>query len=159
MNYALPTLLMLSLNMNACAQKVSEADVPQPVKAAFTAQFPKAAHVRWDLEPTKDYEANFTDGGTERSANYDPQGKWLETETEIRQSELPAPVSSAVAAQYADHKVKEVSRVETVDGRTVYEVEMKKGDATIEVQFDPAGKVVGTKAVDEDEDGEEDEKN
>ncbi|QQR86934.1 MAG: PepSY-like domain-containing protein [Flavobacteriales bacterium] len=148
MNYALPTLLMLSLSMNACAQKVSEADVPQPVKAAFMKQFPKAEHAKWEMEDKKDYEVNFQQGATKWSAKYAADAKWLETEHAIKPEELPAPVRAAIAANYADHKLEAAEVAESPQG-IVYEVDLEKGEHSMEVVFAADGKVVKSLVTEE----------
>ena len=154
MNHALPTLLMLSLSMNACAQKVSEADVPQPVKAAFMKQFPKAEHAKWEMESKTEYEVNFKQEGTDRSATYATDGAWMETEHTIKADALPDAVRKAIAAGYADHKLGKVEVAETPKG-TVYEVDMEKGEHSMEVVFSADGKVMETKVEEDGEKGEE----
>lgn len=153
MNYALPTLLMLSLSMNGYAQKVSEADVPQPVKAAFMKQFPKAEHAKWEMEDKKDYEVNFTQGGTKWSAKYAADAKWLETEHAMKLDELPAAVRTAIATNYADYKVEGAEVAESPQG-TVYEVDLEKGEHTMEVVFAADGKVLKSVVEEEDEENE-----
>jgi len=49
----------------------------------------------------EDYEINFKDKGVEMSANFDAAGKWLETETEIKASDLPKEVSASAAKFFA----------------------------------------------------------
>lgn len=150
MNYLLPTMFMLSLSMNACAQKVSEADVPQPVKTAFMKQFPKAEHAKWEMEDKKDYEVDFQQGGGKWSAKYAADAKWLETEHAIKPVELPAPVRAAIAASYADHKLEAAELVEGPQG-TTYEVDLEKGEHSMEVVFSADGKVLKSVVEEEDE--------
>jgi hypothetical protein len=150
MNYALPTVFMLSLSMTTCAQKVSETDVPQPVKAAFMKQFPKAEHARWEMEDKKDYEVNFQQGGGKWSAKYAADAKWLETEHAVKLEELPAAVRTAIATNYADHKVEATEVAESPQG-TVYEVDLEKGEHTMEVVFAADGKVVKSVVEEADE--------
>ena len=150
MNHALPTLLMLSLSMNACAQKVSEADVPQPVKAAFMKQFPKAERAKWEMEDKKDYEVNFTQGGAKWSAKYAADAKWLETEHAVKLDELPPAVRTAIATNYADHKVERAEVAESPQG-TMYEVDLEKGEHSMEVVFSADGKVMKSVVEEADE--------
>ena len=158
MNYALPTLLMLSLSMNAGAQKVSEADVPQPVKAAFLKQFPKATDAKWEMEDKKNYEADFKQDGNKWSAAYSADGTWLETEHAIKPEALPEAVRKSIAAKYADHKLKETEQVDTPKG-TFFEADLAKEGHSMDVLFTKDGSVVKTEADEDDkEDGEEDDK-
>ncbi len=151
------TALLLLPGLFACTaskgQNIDGAKVPEAVKKTFTAKFPKAEGAKWEMEDAKDYEANFTEGGTERSATFDPKGTWLETETGIKASELPAGVTKAIAANYSDQKMKEAEKVETSDRGTLYEVEFTNGEAVQEVQFNADGKVLGSKKeTEKDED-------
>ena len=42
-----------------CSQKITEKDVPAPVKIAFNNKFPGAADIKWEKENKKELEANF----------------------------------------------------------------------------------------------------
>src|SRR5689334_9737088 len=79
------------------AQKVKPADVPTPVKDAFAKLFPSVKNVAWSKENDSEFEAEFKNGGKELSANFDQTGKWIETETEIKKSELPAAVQATIS--------------------------------------------------------------
>lgn len=151
MNNPLATMLLLSISMSACAQKIKEIEVPQPVKTAFTTKFPQATAVKWELEDGKEYEAEFKENGKERSATFSLTGQWMETETEIKPAELPAAVTQAIATSFAGSKVEEAETVETPDRGTFYEVELKQGERTVEVQFGTDGTVL-KQAVEEEED-------
>ncbi len=155
-------LLSLSglLACNAAnAQRLADDKVPAVVKAAFTKQFPKAEHAKWEMESRTEYEVNFKQGGADRSATYGTDGTWLETEQAIKADALPEPVRKAIAAGYADHKVKGIDVAESPKG-TVYEVDMEKGEESLEVVFAADGKVLESKMEEhkrdaDDEKGEE----
>ena len=149
MNYALPTLLMLSLSMNACGQKISDTAVPQPVRAAFQKQFPSAEKVKWEMEDKTKYEAVFNQSGTESSASYGANGNWLETETAVKEAALPAAVRATLASKYPGHKLSAFERLETPEG-TMYEVEAEKGEHTVEVKLAADGKVLKVAEVEEE---------
>ncbi len=151
MNHPLTTLLLHAISMSACAQKINETDVPQPVKTAFTAKFAQAKGVKWELEDGQAYEAEFKENGKERSATFSPTGQWMETETEIKPADLPAAVTQAIATSFAGSKVEEAETVETPDRGTFYEVELEQGERTLEVRFSADGTVL-KQAVEEEED-------
>lgn len=152
MNNPLATMLLLSISMSACAQKIKEIEVPQPVKTAFTTKFPQATAVKWELEDGKEYEAEFKENGKERSATFSLTGQWMETETEIKTAELPAAVTQAIATSFAGSKVEEAETVETPDRGTFYEVELEKGEQPLEVQFAADGTVLKQDVEEEDKD-------
>lgn len=106
---------------------------PTAVQTAFQQKFPNASDVDWSKEKNGEWEAEFeTPGDHEKSANFSADGKWLETETEIKFSELPAPIQSALQGK----KVREVARIEKADGSTLFEAEVNRKD----LLFDASGK-------------------
>ncbi len=144
------------LACNASAQHLSDDKVPAVVKASFTEQFPKAEHAKWEMESKTEYEVNFKQEGKALSATYGTDGAWLETEHAIKADALPELVRKAIAAGYADHKVKGIDVAESSKG-TVYEVDMEKGEQSLEVVFAADGKVLESK-VEEHKRDEDDEK-
>ena len=90
----------------------------------------------------KDYEINFKYKGVEMSANFDASGKWLETETEIKESDLPKKVSVSVTKNFAGFKISEVAKVETTDKPLFYKMDLNKGDEGYKVHFSPKGDVL-----------------
>ena len=123
------------------SQKITPDKVPAPVKQAFAKKFPAATDVKYEMEK-KDYEINFKDKGVEMSANFDATGKWLETETEIKQSDLPKEVSASEAKNFTGFKISEVAKVETPDKELIYEMDLKKDKEGYEVQFSPKGDIL-----------------
>jgi uncharacterized membrane protein YkoI len=142
-------IFMLFVLLSACllisiigfAQKLTPNKVPAPVKQAFAKKFPSASDVLYQMEK-KDYEVTFKDKGVGMSTNFDATGKWLETETEIKQFDLPKEVSSSVAKNFAGFKISEVAKVEKPDKRLIYEMDLKKDKGGYEVQFSPKGDVL-----------------
>ena len=141
MKTPLMILAALALSATASAQKVSEADVPKPVKSAFMKQFPKAEHAKWEMETKTEYEVNFKIGSDEMSATYGTAGQWMETEKELKMADLPAAVRKTIAEKYADQKTGDISHVDSPKGET-YEVDMKKGEKSMEVVFSKDGKML-----------------
>ena len=131
----------LLISLMGYSQKITPDKVPVPVKQAFAKKFPAATDVKYEMEK-KDYEINFKDKGVEMSANFDATGKWLETETEIKQSDLPKEVSASVAKNFAGFKITEVAKVETPDKGLIFEMDLKKDKEGYEVQFSPKGDIL-----------------
>lgn len=106
---------------------------PQVVLNAFQQKFPSATDVDWDKEKNGEWEAEFETNGIEQSASFSAEGKWLETETEIRASELPSPVQAALAGK----KIKEASRIQKSDGSTIFEAEVRGKDLLFDASGNP----------------------
>jgi hypothetical protein len=124
--------------------------VPQAVKTAFAAKFPKAAKIEWSLEKAGEYEAEFKLDKAEMSANFNEKGNLIETETEITESALPPSIKSAVAKEFAGYKIGEIAKV-FAKGVTSYELEASKDKKTYEVEFDANGKMISKKEAKEEE--------
>lgn len=148
-----PALLACS----ACAgQRLADDKVPQQIKSIFAKQHPKATAVKWELEDGKEYEAEFKDGGKERSSTYDAKGYWIETETGIATSDLPEPVTKAIKTAHPEARVKEAELVEIPEGGPLYEVEISQGKEDSELRYDAKGTLLRTEADKEKSEDEED---
>ena len=117
------------------ALSCSAQNVPSEVKAAFAKNFPNTTVKKWDKEDGN-YEANFTKDGKTMSATFDAKGTWMETETDIKVSELPAVISDYVKANYKDATIKEASIISNPSAKKMYEAEVKGKD----LLFDENGK-------------------
>lgn len=146
----LVTMFTFGILSTSCAQGKKTA--PAAVQAAFKAKFPTVQKAKWDMEDKDEWEAEFKSGGKEMSANFKNDGTWVETETELEASALPQAVKDAVAAQFAGYKMEEASMVQTAEMAAGYEVEMEKGETTIEVLFGADGTVIKQKTEKEDDD-------
>jgi|GEM_PF-2098874 len=91
------------------------------------------------------------------SGNFDGTGKWLEPETEIKESNLPKEVSSSVAKNFAGFKLAEVAKTETPDKGLIYEMDLKKDKEEYEVQFSAKGDILSKTPLKKEK--EEEEKN
>ena len=131
----------LLISLMGYTQKITPDKVPAPVKKTFAKKFPAATDIKYEMEK-KDYEINFKDKGVEMSANLDVTGKWLETETEIKESDLPKAVSASVAKNFAGFKISEVAKVEMRDKPLIYEMDLRKDKEGYEVQFSPKGELL-----------------
>lgn len=103
-------------------QKLS---VPDAVLKAFKAKFPAAKQLKWNKENAKEYEAEFMLDNNKTSANFDPDGRWKETETIIPVTELPNAVTNAIMTRFKDALITEADRIEKPGARTVYEADIK----------------------------------
>lgn len=134
MKKALFFIACLFLAADALEAKNNSGKPPTAVMEAFRQKFPGVTDVDWSKEKNGQWEAEFEQGKVEMSANFQPDGKWVETETEIDPAALPAPVQAALKGK----KIKEAARIQRADGSTVYEAEVKGKDWL----FDANGKAL-----------------
>ena len=123
-------LICFGASFAACAQKTP----PAAVVTAFNQKFQNVQELEWGKEKNGEWEAEFEQGGSDMSANFSAEGKWLETETEIKVADLPAPVLAALKGS----KIKEAAKILRVDGLTVYEAEVNHKDLI----YDTSGKLL-----------------
>ncbi len=145
-------VVLFGLGINASCQEA----VPAAVEKAFTSKFAKATDVRWEMEKAGEWEAEFKLDGKKMSANFDDSGKWMETETRLAKSDLPAEALAAITDKYADFEIDEVEGVETPDF-SGFEVELEKQNQKVEVLVTKDGTITLKKESGDDDDSEDDE--
>jgi len=128
--------LLIAFATMAGVSCFAQKDIPSPVKEAFAKNFPGVTAKKWDKEDGN-YEANFTKDGKSMSATFAAKGEWLETETDIEISELPASVTAYVKEHYKGAAIKEAAKLTTPKGN-MYEAEVKGKD----LLFDMNGKFI-----------------
>ena len=102
--------------------------VPAAVKAQIKALYPQVKDVKWEKEGSN-YEAEIEQKGSEdMSVLLDAQGTVLETETDIKVSELPAAVRTYVAQKLGNQPIKEAAKIVKADKTIEYEAEVGKKD-------------------------------
>ncbi|TSA32584.1 MAG: hypothetical protein D4R64_15705 [Porphyromonadaceae bacterium] len=150
--YAPLTILALLVMFPACAQKK---DVPEAVKKAFVSRFAEAKSIKWSSESVTEFEAEFKLNGNEMSANFDPQGTWMETESELTASDLPPTVLKSIQTDFNGFKIKEIAKIETPDQGISFEVAIKKAKEQFELVLDGSGKLLKKVDLNKEEEGEE----
>lgn len=141
--------LLVGFALVSCAQE-SESKTPTAVEDAFKAKFPSAKSVKWAKENATEWEVEFKMNGVNYSANFSNEGTWKETEHAVKIGTLPEPIKTALSELFSGYKVEEAEMVETPDF-SGYEVEIEKGEQSLEVVFDNAGKVLKKKIKQEEE--------
>ncbi|MFL5762930.1 MAG: PepSY-like domain-containing protein [Bacteroidia bacterium] len=129
----LPAFLTI---LSASAQKISPDIVPTVVVDAYKAKFSIAEKTTWEIDYDK-YEANFSVGKTEFSAYFDKDGKWLQTSTYIKPSELPKNILKEIQKKYGElsaYKMESAEKVEK-EKETTYKIEVLKGESTFVLEY------------------------
>lgn len=129
-------LAFSSLILFACSKSTGEntasktkiaIEVPENVAAVFKKQFPNAKNVSWEKEGDN-YEAMFQHEVTETSMVIAPNGKILETETEMDSSTLPENILVYFDTNYKGYKIAEASKIVMNNGTIRYEAEVQDKD-------------------------------
>lgn len=128
------------LTGTAFAQEMKEDAVPAAVKDGCKQKFPSAKKIEWKLKTDKNYEAEFMQDGAELAVKFSPDGKWLETESDIKEKAVPAAVNSAVAKDFPGYKVIELQSVEATGAiDLIYEIHVKKEKEVVKTQYSKEG--------------------
>jgi hypothetical protein len=131
-----------------------EVEAPASLVKAFNQKFPGAKSVEWGSESKNEWEAEFTVDGKKMSASFDSSAVWMVTEIAISEKELPAAVVTTLNKDFAGFKKNLIEIYE--DPKTKgFELELKKGEASIEVIFDNAGKAIKKTELKEEDEKEE----
>ena len=118
----------------SCQVKVTDA-----AKKAFAKMFPNATNVKWGKESAKEYEAEFKLNDTNVSANFGLDGSWVETETTINSTELPAAVVNAINSKYPGNSITKAEKIEKPGGKILYETVIKVNNKKKEIEINPDG--------------------
>jgi hypothetical protein len=109
-------LLTIAFLLTGCTYGTKH--IPKQVRQAFETMFPGATHVEWDKEFSS-YTADFFHEGHEKEAQFDKEGNWMRTKTELSIVEVPAPVMEA-ALEHCDWEIDDVCLYEQANGVAAY---------------------------------------
>ncbi len=137
---------VLAVSLVACAQTP-----PKSVADTFNSKFSGATKVKWDQEEENEWEAEFDLNDSEMSASFDNSGTWLETESEIKETELPTAIKAKLAMNYWGYEMEEVEKIEK-PGFAGYEIAIENGDEELEIQISADCKIISRKEAGQDED-------
>ena len=98
----------------------------------------------YDMDAT-DYEVRFKQEGTDYHAFYN-DGKWVRSEATMmtNTTKLPANINDLLKTQYSGYTVKDVE-TEQSSTRTVYEIELAKGNEKCKVFYTAEGAIIKKK--------------
>ena len=116
----------------APAQQLKLIDVPVAVHSSFKKLYPTIKDIKWAKEGNN-FEAEFDLGKIETTVVFDGNGAMVQTESEIKISELPAAATNYIATNLAGKKIKEAAKIVDVKGVITYEAEIEKADYIFDV--------------------------
>ena len=136
-------------------------DPQAEMTADFTTRFPNSTDVVWyaytpddrvEVLPTDwdynmdatDYEVRFKMDGSDYQAWYN-DGKWVRSEVVMSNpAKLPASINTAIQTQYSGYTIKDVETEQNTN-RTIYEVELTKGNEKCKVHYTAEGTIIKKK--------------
>lgn len=150
MKKLLALFVCVALVISVSAMNQKDEKIPAAAKTGFTAKFPAAQKTKWSVEKPGEFEVEFTLNGVATSVLVDPKGNLLETETEIKESELPQAVKATIAKDFAGYKLDEIEKSTDAKGVTTFEMEAVKGKEKLEISYDSNGKLLAKEPLKEE---------
>ncbi len=155
--------LVILIGVFGISMTIDKTEIPKAVKEAFSKKYPTAKKVEWETEENgeeetsasmeEEYEVQFKLNGNKTTAKFKADGSWLETESELKKSDLPQMVQTAIAAQFSGYDLNEVELVETPEIAKAYEVKLEneKNDSEVKALFSPDGTLLSQKVKDKND--------
>ena len=147
MKKLLVLLVCIVFVIGVSAMNQKDEKIPAAAKTGFATKFPTAQKVKWSVEKPGEFEAEYTMNGVESSVLFDAKGNLLESETEIKEADLPQSVKAAIAKDFTGYKMDEIEKAVDANGATTFEMEAAKGKDKLEISFDSNGKLLGKKSL------------
>lgn len=143
-------LIFIAFSLETAGQTT----VPDNVIAAFEKKFPGAKSLQWSVEDGKTWEAEFKIKCKKMSAIFDGDGKWMETETEMKARNLPENVLNVVKSEFPGYRIDEACMVESTEMKG-YEIGIEKEEAgqetELEILVSEDGKILKKDQIEEED--------
>lgn len=107
------------------AQDLKTNEVPANLQTIFTKSYHNAADVEWEKKGEY-YKVEFEVKRYDHDVWYNSQGNVVKSKIEISRNDLPAAITSAIKAKYADYKI-DSAEVREEGAKKTYHVEIEKG--------------------------------
>lgn len=129
--------VVFSVAAYSSAQSVSMQEVPSVVKTKFQSLNPSIVLVKWEKEDGN-FEAHYKKDAKEMTCVISPSGKYVQTETAIRSSQLPVTVVEYLSKNMPGKKITDAAEIKDASGTITYEAEVSGFDYT----FDSKGNFI-----------------
>ena len=141
MNKIIPFLVILIFSMTNC-NTAANGQVPEAVKTAFKNKYPNENDPDWKTDKNGNFESKFKKNGEHYRADFSPEGKWIETERNIKKKDLPEVVQDKIKDDFDDYKIYEIEEVQHHSKGVFYDVEFKIDGKKKDIEFNAAGIII-----------------
>ncbi len=129
-------LIFAFISVSSSQAKSKKVKAPAVVLNSLSENFNNIEDLKWELEKNGNYEAEFEIDGVEYSAEFDKNGKMIESEHEISTSDLPEAVTKNITSKYPDFELDEAELLESGEYGKAYEVKIEKEDGDLEIEIE-----------------------
>lgn len=129
---------------NSYSQEKKVKKVPQVILDSFKKAYPNAVIKGKSIEEEEGktfYEIESVDGKVKRDLLYSTDGKLVEIEETIKESELPDAVKHSIMKEFPGSKIISSEKL-TKDGKQTFEIIAKDSIKKYEIEADQSGKIL-----------------
>lgn len=126
----------------SCGQVVTSQETPAAVQANFEKMYPGENDPDWHVDSHGFYEAHFKQKGIHYRADYNKDGSWVETETNIKKKDLPQAIRDVIKNQFPEYVIAEIEKVQSASKGLFYDVEFKRKGKNKDVEFKEDGTIL-----------------
>lgn len=111
---------------------------PNRVQANFNARYPNSPdNARWQ-QNEQGYRASFRENEREVVSDFDQNGRWLQSRTELEESDWPDITRNYISETYGEYEYLNGYRYDDVSGSR-YEIDLRSGNQDTRLNFDQDG--------------------
>ena len=143
--------VILLLALASCSGSGELKNVPEKVTATFKAMYPLAAKTGWSSRGDSAIQATFHTSGNKFNAIFSMDGKWIETERSLRESDLPLTVMQTLKNGFNDYNIQSVAIKESPSG-SGYRVIVANAMGSLQLELSKDGVILEKKAISDDDD-------
>ena len=115
------------LCITAATTQAHRRKIPASATDAFKAKYPTATGAEWH-DDISVFTVKFQQDDVKHVAKYSTKGKWIETENEVSEGNLPPAVKEGFSkCKYSDWQVLKIHKIVEPD-KTQYRMNVKKAD-------------------------------
>jgi hypothetical protein len=135
-------VFMFVLCITAASTQAQIRKIPASATDAFKAKYPNATGAEWH-DDISVFTVKFLQDDVKHVAKYSTKGKWIETENELSEDNLPPAVKEGFSkCKYADWQVLKIHKIVEPD-KTQYRMNVKKADLNQKnLLFNSTGKLL-----------------
>ena len=146
--FSICLLLFLSSTTLSHAQSNNTFTPPNRVQANFNAKYPNySGATKWE-ETADGYQATLRQNKKEVVSNFDSDGRWVRSRTEVKENDLPEAAKQYIKDSYEASSFQSGYLFDTKNGSR-YEVDIRSQNRDYRLEFDKNGAFVkeGTPAT------------
>lgn len=135
-------ILILALVLIFGCPSALKAQAPDAVKKTFQTKYPGENDPDWHQDDHGYYEAHFKKKGIKYRADFNADGTWVETETNIEKKDLPEAIRRVINDKYSSEEISEIEKVDSATKGIFYDVEFKQKGKNKDVEFKADGSII-----------------